>query len=349
MKTNKRVYLLLGPETGEKGIRLKEIRAELQKEFNSDPEIHRFYPFETLNGEIFTALHNNSLFSDHRLVILSQAESLQASQIKELASYIKTPIESATLVIISSENYLSPKLSAGVPKNQITIFWEMFDNRKPEWLRTLFRKSGFAITSGAIELLLELIENNTQELRMTANQLMQFIASEHIDTVTEETVEQYIQHTRQESVFSLFEQMASGTYQRALDILHALIRTGNGEPVSLLAGLTWQFRRLISLEELLRQGNSWEEASKKTTVMGKDAALRRKKDAFIYQTAIERYPLPLSYSIIARIAEYDIRTREMGTELQSILLEQLIGLIMIRNGQQPPKFSTLSFLTDAKF
>ena len=69
--------MLLGPEAGEKGSRLKEIRNALRSEFGADPEIHRFYPFETQNGEIITTLVNNSLFSDHRLVILSQAEELQ--------------------------------------------------------------------------------------------------------------------------------------------------------------------------------------------------------------------------------------------------------------------------------
>ncbi|MDD4142805.1 MAG: DNA polymerase III subunit delta, partial [Bacteroidales bacterium] len=269
MNTNKRIYLLLGPETGNKGIRLKEIRASLRQEFGSDPEIHRFYPFETLNGEIFTALHNNSLFSDHRLVILSQAESLQAGQINELAHYIEKPVDTATLVIISALYYLPTKLSKGIPKNQIITFWEMYENRKPDWLRSLFAKAGFAITGDAIELLLELVENNTQELRIIADQLIQFIASEKIDTVTEETVEQYIQHTRQESVFSLFEHIATGSYQRVIDVLHALIRSGDGESVPLLAGLTWQFRRLFSIEEILAQGEPWDEASKKASVMGK--------------------------------------------------------------------------------
>ncbi len=349
MSTNKRIYLLLGPETGDKGDRLKEIRANLRQEFGSDPEIHRFYPFETLNGEIFAALQNNSLFADHRLVILSQAESLQTAQVNELAQYIKDPVASATLVIISADHYLPAKLSKGVPKNQIITFWEMYENRKPDWLRSQFTKAGFSITANAVELLLELVENNTQELRIIAGQLIQFIASEGVETVNEDIVEQYIQHTRQESVFSLFEHITTGTYQRVIDVLHALIRSGDGDSVPLLAGLTWQFRRLISLEELLAQGEAWEDACKKVSVMGKLAAIKRKKDTIIYQSAVTRYPLPQSYSIVARLGEYDIRTREMGAELQPLLLEQLLGIIMVRKGVLPQKYATLSFFTDVKF
>jgi DNA polymerase-3 subunit delta len=345
----KRIHLLLGPETGEKGVRLKEIRNTLRSEFGSDPEIYRFYPFETLNGEIFTALHNNSLFSEHRLVILSQAEDLQATQIKEIVEYLKEPNDSATLVIISNETYISNKISSAVPKENTKVFWEMFDNQKPQWLQNIFSREGFAITSNAVEILLELVENNTQELRSTALQLMQFLTSDGKDTVSEEDVEKYIEHTRQESVFSLFEHMATGSYERALDVLYTLIRSGDGEAVPLLAGLMWQFRRLVSLEELLELGNRWEEAVKEVKVMGKATPIRRKKDHGIYAEAVKRYPLENSRSILARIGEFDIKTRELGTDMQPMLLEQLVGIIMKRKGTPPKPLTTLSFSTDVRF
>lgn len=344
-----RIHLLLGPETGEKGNHLKMIRKALREEFKADPEIYRFYPFETLNGEIFTALHNNSLFSEHRLVLLSQAEDLQAAQIKDLVEYVKQPSDSATLVIISSETYISNKISSAVPKNNTRIFWEMFDNQKPQWVRNLFSKEGFAITGDAVDILLELVDNNTQELRTSALQLMQFMTSEGKDTVTEEDVEQYIEHTRQESVFSLFEQIALGDYEHALDVLHTLIRSGEGDAVPLLAGLLWQFRRLASLNELLAMGLRWDEATKEVKVMGKSSAIKRKKDQMLYTEAVKRYPVDACHAIIARIGEYDIKTREMGGDWQPVLLEQLIGIIMKRSGTSPTRLETLSFTTDARF
>ena len=344
-----RVYLLLGPETGEKGSRLKEIRNRLKTEFDADPEIYRFYPFETLNGEIFTALQNNSLFSEHRLVILSQAELLQSQQVKELGEYLKGTNDSATLVIISSETRINQKIASLVPKENTTIFWEMFENRKAQWIRDLFSASDFSISGDAVEMLLELVENTTQELRATAIQLMQFVASEQRSHITDEDVERFIEHTRQESVFSLFEQIATGSYERALDILHTLIRSGDGDPILLLAGLLWQFRRLVSLEELLAEGHRWDDAVQQASVMGKTVAIRRKKDLGIYGEAIKRYPLHQSRSIIATIGAYDILTRQMGTDMHSLLLERLLGRIMVDKGAEPPMLETLSFATDARF
>jgi DNA polymerase-3 subunit delta len=344
-----RAHILLGPEAGQKGTRLKEIRAALRTEFGTDPEIHRFYPFETLNGEIITTLVNNSLFSDHRLVILSQAEELQPPQVKMLSDYLSSPSETATLVLISSQTWLPGKLTSLVPKDQVQVFWELFENRKGEWVRNLFATSGFAITADAVELLLELVENNTQELRSTGMQLMQFVSAEGSDLVTEETVELYIQHSRQESVFSLFEHICTGTYARALEILHTLVRSGEGDAIPLIAGLAWQFRRLVSLEELLGEDLGWDEAVRKAQVAGKAAPIKRKKDQETYRSAVERYPLPTSRAIIARLGEYDIRTREMGMDFQQLLLEHLLGIIMMDKGRAPTEFRPTSFLTDARF
>ncbi len=341
--------MLLGPESGEKGIRLKEIRTALRNEFGSDPEIHRFYPFETPNGEIVTVLSNNSLFSEHRLVILSQAEDLSAQQTAMLAEYLEHPSDSATLVIISSQISLPAKLTKLIPKSHVQTFWEMFDNRKADWVRALFSGNSFAITNDAVELLLELVENNTQELRATGMQLMQFIGSEGIDTVTEETVERYIRHTRQESVFSLFEQICNGSYGRALDILQTLTRSGEGEAIGLIAGLLWQFRRLVSLEELLATGMAWDEAVQKAQVMGKPSPIRRKKDQVTYEKATQRYPLNASRSIIARLGDHDLRIRETGTDMQLLLMEHLIGIIMIDRGRTPASLESASFFTDARF
>jgi len=58
------VYLLLGPESGEKSQYVKNIREELKSLHGESPELYRFYPFETENGEILQVLRNRSLFPD---------------------------------------------------------------------------------------------------------------------------------------------------------------------------------------------------------------------------------------------------------------------------------------------
>src|SRR5690554_2930223 len=98
---NQRTYLLLGPEAGEKSHYLNGIRKALFQEFGEEVELYRFYPFEALEGELIEALMSDSLFSSHRLVIVSQVEDLQAKQVDELEQYLKDPSDNATLVFIT--------------------------------------------------------------------------------------------------------------------------------------------------------------------------------------------------------------------------------------------------------
>ncbi len=350
MKTNNpRVYALLGPDSGDKSIFLKDIRTSLKTEFNSEIEIHRFYPFETTNGEIFEVLHNNSLFSDHRLVILSQMESAPQQLIAPLFSYLENPAESATLVLISEDYKLKGKLDSLIPKNGKKVFFEMYDSKKPQWVKNLFSTYKVNVEEGAISLLLELVENDTAQLRQAVAQLMQYLSVENITLVTEEDIERYVQHTRVESVFTLFEAIATKGYLSSLEILHALLRERDNQGISIINGLLWSFRRLLSIQESLSKGNNWDESASMASVMGKKAAIKRKSDHIIYQRASEFFTRNDTQNIIGLLGSYDITLREFSNDVESILLEQLLAAIIIHRGITPSAIEYLSIATDAKF
>ena len=86
----------------------------------------------------------------------------------------------------------------------------MFDSRKPQWVRRTCSSLGLSIDDDAVVLLLDLVENDTAILRMNIMMLGQFLAQSGKTHITEADIESYIQHTRSESAFSLFESMATG-------------------------------------------------------------------------------------------------------------------------------------------
>lgn len=350
MKTeSKRIHALLGPDTGDKGAYLKEIRSQLKNEYESEIEIHRFYPFETLNGEIFEVLHNNSLFSNHRLVILSQMETAQQPLILSLTQYVKGPCESATLVLISDEYKLKGKLDAAIPKGSKKVFFEMYESKKPQFVRKIFSSYNVDIEEGAISLLLELVDNDTAKLRQAVSQLMQYILVEKITLVTEEHIETYVQHTRVESVFSLFEALVTKGYQPSLEILHALLREQENQGILLINGLLWAFRRLLSVKESLLRGNSWDESALNASVAGKKSPITRKSDHRTYQDGAALFSLESIHNIIGALGEYDIKLREYSNDMSLIILEQLIATILIDHGKREERIEFLEIATNARF
>ncbi len=156
------VWLLTGPEEGEKATFLQQLGKDLEKAHGGPPEVHRFYAFEAQMPEVVRCLRNQSLFSGHRLVILGEADRVKTDdEIAALAEYAKNPAPDATLVLVSSENPSemnrkvagdSRKKAAGiVPFERQKIFWEMFDNQKPGWVVSFFRQRQISVDPDAVD------------------------------------------------------------------------------------------------------------------------------------------------------------------------------------------------------
>lgn len=349
------VYLLLGPEAGEKAGKIKEIRKELRDNLGYDPEIHRFYPFENEKDEILVALRNNSLFADHRLVLLSQAETLSAAQASSLIAYIQNPSPSATLIIVSAENRIDQKLQKAIPKEQTTMFWEMFEDKKQQWVQNYFAKQGFDIADEAVETLLDLVENNTQELKTAAQQILVCIPSGQDDAadyasiglrpeITIQDIEKFIYHSRKENVFTLFEHIMLCDLPGSLEILKTLRLSGEAVPPALFGGLLWQFRRLHSLLQLLEEGFALTEAFSKVRVMGKASAIKGKKLQQLYAAALNHYTAKDIARIIIQIGNFDIVTREADARTQHLLLELFLYICIIKKGKgvEKPQFASFA-------
>ncbi|MBL7006948.1 MAG: DNA polymerase III subunit delta [Spirochaetia bacterium] len=335
-------YLLLGPETGQKSQYIKNIREECRDTYGETPEIHRYYPFETENGEILQALQNHSLFAAHRLVILSQADLLNASMVTMLEKYLQKPAESSTLILVSSTNRIAKKLEDLITGKARTIFWEMFENKKHDWLVSYFKSQKLEISDDAVELILELVENNTYDLRVVCGQFSAFFLGQSTKEnfeITEVEVEQFMYHSRKESVFSLFSVIAQGDLKRSLEVFRTLHRAGEAEPAAVFAGLLWQFRRFYSFISLLNDGKPEEAAFRSASVMGKDAKITGKKNQQIYREGAANYSMREIAQIITSIGEYDCAVREFGTALKQLLMEKFLYECIINKGRTAASFS----------
>jgi DNA polymerase-3 subunit delta len=181
-------------------------------------------------------------------------------------------------------------------------------------------------------------------------QLIQFAHQEEQGgNIEEESVERFIQHTRSESVFTLFEQIALGSYERSLAIINTLMQSEPNSAISLIGGLVWQWRRLASLHELLATPMNFEEAVIQVKVGSTSSAIKGKKNQNIYLQATKNYSLEATQRVIARLSEYDIALRQWGLDFHHLLLERLVGIIINRKGVTPPQYAPLSLTTAARF
>ena len=320
------VYLLLGPEEGQKTDAISALVAGLAARVGEQPEIHRFYAFESPVPAVISTLRNMSLFARHRVAILSSAEEIRKKEdVEACLDYISSPSPDATLILVSSElaRGVDRKIVAAVPKEAQRVFWEMYESQKSGWIINFFKQREITVERSAVEYLLEVVENNTRDLRTECEKLALFFGKG--STVTLESVEQYIYHSKEENVFTLFDQVSSRNLLSAEEVLEKLLLSKEAEGTQITSGLLWQFRKLSGLKRLLDDNYDAAEALTRSGVTSK-------KGQRTYGEANKNYSREELESISLLLTEFDSRFRSLKTDLHALLLHLMLYYIVVRGG-----------------
>ncbi len=272
------VRLLLGPEEGEKAAFVESIREGLVKKLGDAPEVTRFYAGETPVTEILLRLRNQALFSTHRLVIVGNAEQItRADEVAALVEYCAAPAHDATLLLLSTGfpgeidrkivGDQKKKSGGAVPFEAQKVFWEMFDNQKQGWVTSFFRQRRITIAPDAAEYILDMVENNTRDMRVECERLAQFFGPDAIIELA--SVEQYIYHSKEENVFTLFDHICARDFLASEEVLDKILLSREAEATQITSGLQVQFRRLAAYKRMLAENYRSSEAFPKLRIFSK--------------------------------------------------------------------------------
>jgi DNA polymerase-3 subunit delta len=327
-------WLLLGPEEGEKGAFVEKLRAGLARGGEA-PEVHRFYAGESPMADIILALRNISLFAARRLVIVSSVEEVKrAEDVAALVEYLASPAEDATLILLSSgfageiDRRIagdSRRKSAGaIPAEHQKIFWELFENQKQGWVTTFFRQRSITVDTEAVEYLLDMVENNTRDMRVECERLAQFFGPGA--TLTLEGVEQYVYHSKEENVFTLFDRICGGELTLAEEALDRILLAREAEPTQLVSGLLMQFRRLAGYQRMLAANYESTEAFQKLRIFSK----RNQKT---YAEGGRRFTDADLRVIVQLLVEFDERFRSVKADLHDLLLRLMVYYLVAKSGR----------------
>jgi DNA polymerase III subunit delta len=324
MKT-KSSFLLLGPEAGEKGTFVMGLKEDLTESAGSPPEEYRFYPFEADVNEIISILKNGSLFSSYKIVTLYNIDQLKKEEAKRLAEYNKNPCENTTIIYTTDAYQVDAALKKSVPKENVKIFWELFENKKRDWVVSYFRNQNLKVETEAVDLILEFVDNNTFELKRECQRIAQFLSDR--DRIGEEDIEQFLYHSKEENIFTLFDKIAVADLESALEILTKLFGTGESHPVQLIAGLQWQFTNLLGIGRLLDQNYSVPDACSKLNI-------RTKKMQRVYTEAVRRYDTRSSERILILLNGYDRILRSSRADLHPLIFSLLVYSCVVKRGEE---------------
>lgn len=324
------VYLYTGAELGQREDAVKSLRQAFIKKYGTIEE-YSFYAGQQELSQILEVLDNVSLFCNATFVILKNADLLKSKQdIEALCHFIKKGNSTSCLILTSDEYNIDKKLESAVPKTNCRKFWEMFEDRKPQWLRDFFTKGKLKITEEAIEEILELVENNTLALRSACNNFFDMFEVGH--TVTIEDVDKLLSHNKDESTFTLFDTMSNTKLQSAsrleksLEILQKLLLSKDTSAVSLIAGLSYSFRMLSSWHKLYSSGDKPSDFDLKIKGFSSKKAQQR------YSKASHLWDAKQTVACLALLSYTDMQIRQEGASTQTTRLALMLYELILKNG-----------------
>jgi DNA polymerase III subunit delta len=321
------VWLFLGPEEGNKQVQIAKLVAETAARTGSPPEIFRRYAFESCMEEVLLCLQNKSLFAAHRIVILGALEEMKKKEeIAACISYIRNPVPDATLILVSGEppSGVDRKIVEAVPKTNQTIFWELFDNQKKGWIVSFFRQKKVDVDPQAVDEILDLVENNTRDLKEECERLASFIGPGTV--LSAQDITKLLDHNKDENVFSLFEHVCRRDLESSVDVLDRILLSKESDAIQLQSGLLYQFRKLSSCMRLLSDNFDPAEAFQRERITSK-------KSQKTYTEGSRNFNRTEVDQILLLLADFDVRFRMFKSDLHGFLLRLLLYYIVAQGGR----------------
>ncbi|NOY10329.1 MAG: DNA polymerase III subunit delta [Spirochaetes bacterium] len=328
MSKRNRVFLLLGPETGKKAQFVEKIVGDRKKKYGEKPEIYRFYPYGLDTKDVVSILRNGSLFASSKIVLINKFEELRGKKLLDpVIDYCKDPSDDAVLILLSdSVKDIPVSVKKLVPKENTVIFWEMFESEKKGWIINFFNRNKIRIEQDAVNSLLDMIENNTRMLKEECTKLAQFFSEGAL--ITADKIEDFLYHSKEENVFSLFARMVQRDFSSSLDVLDSILLSKETDADKVLSGILWQIEKLLLFRRLIDSSYQTDEALSKAGIIGK----RNQKN---YNTGSKNFKTPELERIIRLIYETKVRLRTYGNELHTLILQLFFYYVILKAGKSP--------------
>ncbi|MCL2806120.1 MAG: DNA polymerase III subunit delta [Treponema sp.] len=313
------VYIFIGPELGRRQEAANAVKERYKK--GTTAEEFTFYADDTSVGTIVDTLQNQGLFADARIVTVKNAEAIKKKDdVDYLVSFSKKIKENTALILLSDEIRLAAGFDNAKANKQ--VFYEMFESDKIKWLQDFFRRSGFNINKDCIDIILEMVENNTDALKRECTRLIYFFPKDQ--PINAQDIEKWLSHNREESAFTLFSRIAAGDLGKSLEALNVMLAAKTSAQ-KILSGLAWCFRKLGDYLSLLEAGNA------NNSFELKKIGLSSPKTKNDYAAAARRYNIESAEACLALTARYEILLRSPAAVMENIIMDKYI-LALIKAG-----------------
>jgi DNA polymerase III delta subunit len=251
-------------------------------------------------------------------------DKLKDSDVKKLITLLEPTnyksYDKGTFLVMINET--SDKIPAGIvnllTQNQQVVFWEMFENQKPQWIRQEFKKYNLFIDDDGARFMLDTVENNKMQLEIEIQRIsisFDMLKKNDKNVVTREIIEEFLYHSKEETAFTLYSAMLEKNLEKSMDIL---IKIFSADPESILPGLVWAHRRFLKALDLYENHSfSHEEIFSQLAIN-----MKKLREEFVF--GFKNFSFSEAVIMFHYLSELDYYLKILPEELKLVKLQEFI-------------------------
>lgn len=254
----KPVYIIKGSQT----LLIERTLAEIKKKIVKDTSDLDYYEFDCESDSIIEILDNAntySIFDSKKLIVVKSSEKLDSKDLKLLESYVESPSQNTCLVFISKD----PKKPNLKKRENISIL--IFDNIDEITKKIVEegKKLGINLTNKAANDIHNLLGEDLKTISYELLKLSQYFNSK--DSINEDDINTFITRRNFQDNFQLINAISNKDKKTSLKVLSDLERQ-NQDPISIFTTISWRFRQIWHVKELVNKNKPREEIAKELKI-----------------------------------------------------------------------------------
>lgn len=236
--------------TGGQAFLIEQAIDKLKKHiFNKNPELNYslFHGDTTSADDIISLAETYPMFGNKRLILLKNAEKLPRNELKAFEKYFQSPSSFTCLVFQFND---SKGMENTNNENIFIVDTTVDKNNLHSAIREIAADYGHEITKEAVLRLTSLLGENLQDIKTEIEKLSLYAAEKK--KIDANDVERITEKIKFENIFQLLNAIAKKDKKNTLRALLDL-ESKNEDPVSILNMLSWRFRLIWRVKELIEK------------------------------------------------------------------------------------------------
>lgn len=259
----KQIYLLYGEEAYlKKQYKDRFVKAMLPE---GDTFNYAYYEGKGVNPkEIIDLAETLPFFAERRLIVMENTGFLK-NACPELADYVKQMPETTNMIFIEEELDKRGKLYKAIKdKGRIVELTRQDERTLMRWILGMAKKEGKQMTESAAAYFLGKVGNDMENIQKELEKL--FCYTLNYNEITIKEIDEICTTQISNHIFDMVDAVALKEQRKALDYYYDLLALKE-PPMRILFLLTRQFRILLKIKELEKEGIAPKEMAAKVGIM----------------------------------------------------------------------------------